>query len=71
MTGTLVHSEGNPKGHPEIDVTLNETADLDSGPAAEDLVDGEVEIEKSCRPHLALGGVATRDPDLAGTGSRR
>jgi RNA polymerase primary sigma factor len=46
MTEPAADPEGNRKGTPEIVVALNETADRDSGPAADDLANDEVEVEE-------------------------
>ena len=43
VTEPTADSEGNRGADPEVDVALDETTDLDTGPAAEDLAHGEVE----------------------------
>jgi RNA polymerase primary sigma factor len=43
VTEPTADPEGNREADPEVDVALDETIDIDSGPAAEDLTHGEVE----------------------------
>jgi RNA polymerase primary sigma factor len=45
-TGSPAHPEGNRRGNPEVDVALSKTVKGETGPAAEDLVDGDSEVQE-------------------------